>query len=294
MAALACSTHPQAAAEFECVPCGVVMCRACTRLLRDGKTASCLRCGGLVLPFTGLGKTSTAPRRAEAARPLLERLPGTLAYLKQPAVIFVMLGLAVFIYVGSFSFILSLVAAGTEAAIVFRIVETTAFGDDRLEPPDFTDLWDSVLSPLLRYLATLLPLIVALFAAGLGWAGTGMAPRTLLDLLGPWAAVVLAWLLLWPLLIMVAAITRSILAVYDPRVWFRVLNEMRGDYVLGALGFYATLLLDIFVLRPLAVFVAVRAPIPVLMPILFQLIELMLIAWRSRILGEACRPYVDL
>ncbi|HKA86388.1 MAG TPA: B-box zinc finger protein [Haliangiales bacterium] len=294
MTALTCKTHPRAAAEFECVPCGVVLCRACTRLLRDGKTVSCLRCGGLVLPFTGLGKTSTAPQRAEAARPLLERLPGTLAYLKQPAVIFVMLGLAIFVYVGSFSTILSLVAAGTLAAVVFRIVETSAYGDDRLEPPDFTDLWESVMSPLVRYLATVLPLIVALFAAGLGWAGTGMMPSDLLELLGPWAIVVVVWLLLWPLLIMVAAITRSTLAVYDPRVWFRVLRDMRGDYVLGALGFYAAFLLDVFVLRPLAIFVALRAPIPVLVPILFQFIELMLIAWRSRILGEACRPYVDL
>jgi hypothetical protein len=294
MAALPCANHPLAAADFECVPCGVVLCRACTRTLRDGKTVSCLACGALTLPFSGMGKTSRAPQRVEAQRPLLERLPGTVAYLGQPAVIFVMLGMAVFLYVATFSFILSLIAAGIQAAIVFRIVETTAYGDDRLDAPDFTDLWESVLSPLLRYLATLLPLFVALFAAGLGWNFAALPPRTLLELLGPWAILAVAWLVLWPLLIMVAAITRSALAVFDPRVWFRVLREMRGDYVLAAVAFYATMLIDVVVLRPLAFFVVVRLPIPIVMPVLFQLIELMLVAWRSRILGEACRPYVDL
>jgi hypothetical protein len=294
MVALACSTHPQAAAEFECVPCGVVLCRACIRMLRDGKTPTCLRCGALVLPFTGLGKTSRAPLRAEAERPLLARLPGTLAYLKQPAVIFVMLGLAVLTWVGSFSLILSLVAAGTRAAIVFRIVETTGFGDDRLEAPDFTDLWDSVLSPLLRYLATLVPLVVAVIGAGLGWAGAALPPTDLIRVLGPWAALALAWLALWPLLIIVAAITRSTVAVFDPRAWIRVLRVMGADYAIAAVAFYATMAVDAFVLRPLAVFVVLSAPVPVLTPIVFLFAELMLVAWRSRILGEACRPYMDL
>jgi hypothetical protein len=294
MRALFCAHHPAVAAELECAPCGVVLCRACARPLRDGRTLACARCGGLVLPFRSVtGPISNAPQRAEAARPLLDRLPGTLLYLKQPSVLFVLLGLALLAWIGSYNWVLWIISAGTQAAVFFRIVETTAFGDDNLETPDFTDFWDSVLSPLLRYVTTFVPLIVLVFAAGLGLSGLALPYRMLLSALGPFAIAVLVWLALWPLLIMVAAISRSYVAILNPVQWWRVLADMRADYAIGALAFYATLLVDAFVLQPLAVRAILYVPIPIVVPVLVNFASLILMAWRARILGEACRPYVQ-
>jgi hypothetical protein len=294
MHALTCAHHPGVVAELECAPCGVVLCRACARPLRDGRTLACSRCGGLVVPFRSVtGPISRAPQRAEAARPLLDRLPGTLLYLKQRSVLLVLLGLALLAWIGSYNLVLWLLSAGTQAAVFFRIVETTAFGDDHLETPDFTDLWDSVLSPLLRYLATFVPLIVLVFAAGLGLGGLALPYRSLLSALGPLAVAVLVWLALWPLLIMVAAISRSFVAILNPVQWWHVLADMRADYAIGALAFYATLLVDAFVFQPLAVRAMLYVPIPIVVPVLVQFARLILMAWRARILGEACRPYVE-
>jgi len=294
MRALVCAHHPDVAAELECAPCGVVLCRACARPLRDGRTLACGRCGALVVPFrAAMGPVSHAPQRAEADRPLLERLPGTLAYLKQPSVLFVLFGLALLGWIASYNAILWLIYAGTQAAVFFRIVETTAFGDDRLETPDFTDVWDSVISPLLRYLATFVPLIVLVFSAGLGLSGLALPYRPLLSALGPLAVAALVWLALWPLLIMVAAITRSFLAIFNPVQWWNVLSDMRADYAIGALAFYATLLVDAFVFQPLAVRAILYIPIPILVSVVIHFASLILMAWRARILGETCRPYVQ-
>lgn len=294
MPPLACAHHPDAPAEVECTPCGAVLCRACTRTLRDGRTLVCATCGALAVPFrAAAGPVSRAPARAEADRPLLERLPGTVLYLKQPSVLLVLLGMAFLNWVGGYNFILWLLAAGTQAAVFFRIVETSAFGDDRLEAPDFTDLWESVLAPLVRYLATLSPLIVILYLAHLGLVGLALPARPLLAALGPYAVAALVWLALWPLLIMVAAITRSTLAVFNPVQWWRVLADMRVNYALGAVAFYATLLVDVYLFQPLAIRAIVHAPLPIVVPVLVHFGALILMAWRARILGEACRPYVQ-
>src|SRR5262249_10809245 len=156
----------------------------------------------------------------------------TLTYVLSGRVLVVLAGVALLQLLGNFGMILSILAAGINAAVFFRIVETSAYGDDRLEPPDFVDPWESVLSPLLRFLATLAPLVLLLVAAGVPFLeGLFSGPRLWMGL-GAWSVLILVWIALWPLLIIVAALTRSALAIYRPTLWVKILGEMRSDYVI--------------------------------------------------------------
>src|SRR5262249_12818230 len=166
--------------------------------------------------------------------------------------------------------------------------------DDRLEPPDFVDPWDSVLSPLLRYLATLVPLVVILVAAGVPFfQGLFSGPQLWVSL-GAWLALILAWVALWPLLIIVAALTRSATAVFRPGIWVKILGEMRTDYLIGAAVFYGTFLIQIYVLVPIALRLAIGTGFSIVVAVVFGFIGLILEAWRARVLGEGCRPYLEI
>lgn len=297
-AALVCANHPAVPAELECAPCGAVYCAACARRLRDGRTMACLRCGSMLLPFSGSAAAihspvSRAPQRADAARPLLDRLPSTLAYVLTGRVLVVLAGVALLQLLANFGLLLGILAAGINAAVFFRIVETSAYGDDRLEPPDFVDPWESVLAPLLRFLATLAPLVVILLAAGVPlFVALFTGPQLWMGL-GAWFALIVAWIALWPLLIIVAALTRSITAIFWPPTWVKILREMRTDYLIGAAVFYGTFLVEIYLLVPIALRLAIGTSHPILVAIVFGFIALILEAWRARVLGEVCRPYLE-
>ncbi len=282
---LVCARHPGSPAELECRPCDELLCRACARVLRDGKTFQCQRCDGLLVPFSA-DPRARVHRRPGRERPLVDRLPLTWTYLGRRSVLLTLAGLAVVVSVGQLvGSGLQLVAAAVTAAVFFRIVETTAYGADDLEPPDFSDVWDDLVRPLGRMLATMVPLWVVwtIFLSGGGWRFAS-AP----------ALVVLAlWFFLWPLLILVAAISRSVVDTFDPRVWARVLTVMRGDYLIGATVFYAVLLIDVFVFTPLAARLVMAMPIPFVVPLVATFVLLLPMAWLARILGEAARPHVD-
>lgn len=296
---LVCANHTAVPAELECAPCGAVFCAACARRLRDGRTMACLRCGSMLVPFAGSAAAirspvSRAPERADAARPLIDRLPSTLTYVLKGRVLLVLAGVALLQLLGNFGLILAILAAGINAAVFFRIVETSAYGDDRLEPPDFVDPWESVLAPLLRYLATLVPLVAILLAAGVPLAlGLFIGPRLWIGL-GAWFALILVWIALWPVLIIVAALTRSITAIYRPSIWVKILGEMRTDYLIGAACFYGTFLIELYVLVPIALRLAISTNHPIVVAIVFGFIGLVLEAWRARVLGETCRPYLEI
>jgi len=260
---------------------------------------ACLRCGSMLVPFSGTAAAvrspvSRAQERADAARPLIDRLPSTLSYVLSGRVLVVLAGVALLQLLGNFGLILSILAAGINAAVFFRIVESSAYGDDRLEPPDFVDPWDSVLSPLLRYLATLVPLVAILLAAGVPFfVGLFSGPQLWIGL-GAWFALILVWVALWPLLIIVAALTRSATAIFRPAIWVKILGEMRADYVIGAAVFYGTFLVEIYVLVPIALRLAISTGFSILVAIVFGFIGLILEAWRARVLGEVCRPYLEI
>src|SRR5262249_38644079 len=156
------------------------------------------------------------------------------------------------------------------------------------------DPWESVLSPLLRFLATLAPLVLLLVAAGVPFLeGLFSGPRLWMGL-GAWSVLILVWIALWPLLIIVAALTRSALAIFRPTLWVKILGEMRSDYLIGAAVFYGTFLIEIFVLAPIALRLAISTGSVTLVAVVFGFIGLILEAWRARVLGEVCRPYLEI
>ncbi len=260
---------------------------------------ACLRCGSMLVPFSGSAAAVRSPvsrvaERADAARPLLDRLPSTLGYVVSGRVLIVLAGVALLQLLGQFGIILSILAAGINAAVFFRIVETSAYGDDRLEPPDFVDPWESVLAPLLRYLATVVPLVAILLGAGVPFFVALFGGPALWTGLGAWLALILVWVALWPLLIIVAALTRSVTAIFRPAIWVKILGEMRADYAIAAAVFYGTFLIEIYVLVPIAVRLALSTGSAILVAIVTGFAALVLEAWRARVLGEACRPYLEI
>jgi hypothetical protein len=291
-----CANHPHAPARHLCQPCGSALCDSCVHYLRDGKTAECARCGSLVVPFTGLVPARQRFERSVGEPPLIERLPGTVRWLGRRSVLFVLLAFAVFGWVLQLipllGFVFGWLIAGLSAALFFFIVEQTANGVDELDTPDFTDLWDATIGPLLRFLATMLPLFVGLWLGGLSLLAVLFGLVAWSELPRDAAVVLVAWIALWPLLIIVAALSRSFLAIYDPRVWWKTLAEMRGDYALAAVAFYAVFFFELLVARPLLFRLAVKVPVPFFVPVAVSYALLCLMAVRARILGEACKPYL--
>ena len=298
---IGCTYHPAVAAGHECEPCGAYLCGACLFAHKDGVTSECARCGALLLPIVERlevvkrGPVSTAALRADATQPLVDRLPRTWAYLRRPSVIATMAGMAILHWLASFmGLYLVMISAGLTAGYFFLIVETSARGAQDLEAPDFTDFWAAILGPLLRMVATVLPIIViwAVADVPLDDAIEGGA-RAWIGQLGLWVVPAALWLFLWPLLILAAAISRSIVATFNPLGWVRVLREMGKDYLVGAGLFYAITLVATFVVAPLGAWILRVAPIPVIVPLLVHFMLLIPLTFQARVLGEAARPYVD-
>lgn len=289
---------------YACQPCARTLCGACVTMLSGGKTAMCTRCGGLALPLEktpGLsGPVASRETHLAGATPLFERVLHSLGYLGKKSVLLTLAGLAIFVYLGRFTgggffirqaLFVQLMFIGIEAAVYFQIVSQVAYGnDEELESPDFTDIWDFAIAPAFRYLAS-----YALVVAAVVWAGVEITdvmdnPRHSLSLGAP-AALVLAWLVLWPLMTAIAAIGRSVVAMYNPLIWVDTLRKLGMDYVVGAMAFWTVLALEVFVIGPAAVILASRIPVPVLPGYAAGFVVLLPKALRAKILGEMCRPY---
>jgi hypothetical protein len=258
------------------------------QLLRDASTATCSRCGALATPFDGRARAQHQ-ERAHSERSLIDRLPSVARFLVQPPVLITVVVLALLRTALRFGHIGGLVGSGASAALFFHVVERTADGDDELRAPDFGDPWDHVLAPFLRFLATLAPLILAfVIDDGLFEEALTGDPRIWFAALSTGRVILVVWLLVWPLLIVIAALTRSFLAIYDPRIWRRFLGELGADYWIGAVAFYGILLIEGFVLRPAlgAIDVAIFGPA------LANAVLLLASIARARVLGEVCRPHM--
>jgi hypothetical protein len=86
---VACAQHPAVDAVHYCSLCQAPRCDACVKLLGDGRTAQCAKCGGLATPLARM-RASAAPavRPESVAKPLTElwqRLPEVPRYLAQRA-----------------------------------------------------------------------------------------------------------------------------------------------------------------------------------------------------------------
>jgi len=285
-----CPRHPEVEARYHCPRCGQDACEACIKKMSSGvnPVRVHLGCDGMVVDLGGMTDAAAAAARGIVI-PLWRRLPEVGAYIARPAILASLVGLAIARwFLGFVPMIGGWIALALEAGVYFRIIETSAHGDPDLTPPDFTDINDAI-APLFRYLAAVAPIVGAFIWAGVSLLG-GSSVRSLTDLQGPLILLVVGVLFL-PLLLAVAALTRSVVAMYDPRVWVRTLRRFGADYLLAVVLFYALLLGE----QVTGFFVAlaiIQSPIPVLPVILGQALLYVPMALRGRLLGALCEPYM--
>ncbi len=242
-------------------------------------------CDGMVVDLGGMTEAAAAAARGIVI-PLWRRLPEVGAYIARPTILVSLLGLAIARwFLGYVPMIGGWIALALEAGVYFRIIETSAHGDPDLTPPDATD----IIGPLARYLAAVAPIVGAFVWAGVSLMRGG-AVRSLADLHGPLILLGVGLLFL-PLLLAIAALSRSLLAMYDPRVWVRTLRRFGADYALAVVLFYALLLGE----QVTGFFVAlaiIQSPVPVLPVILGYALLYVPMALRGRLLGALCEPYM--
>ena len=59
-----------------------------------------------------------------------------------------------------------LVATGIEISYYFRVLTSVASGETEFHTPDFSSLGEDIFDPLIRYVATLVPMVIAVFWLG--------------------------------------------------------------------------------------------------------------------------------
>lgn len=231
--------------------------------------------------------------------PIWQRLDDVVSYVFTPSVLLVLFGTAVMVYALQWiPAIGGILAGAVEASIFFHIVQTTAFGERDLEPPSVDNVVDDLLMPLLRYLAAVLPIIVALVWAGLAVLGSlaqvdqGESPTTLFaDMTGPLLLLV-AGLALLPLLLAIAAIGRSVIVMFNPAVWISSLRTLGWDYWVAAILFWGVLALEYFVMLPALYRIWVDVDVAFVVPVLTLFVATVPWALRARLIGALCEPYV--
>ncbi|MCP4445429.1 MAG: hypothetical protein GY811_08805 [Myxococcales bacterium] len=227
---------------------------------------------------------------------LLWRLPDVISYLFQPSLWIGLFGLAllsVLLHAVSFSLLALITAAiiaGLELGLFFQITRTTAHGVREFRAPDFNHVFDDIVHPILLVIACALPMLVALY-----W-GTSeflMAVGVTLPT-GDWSAgpVVLfgVGVLLFPLLLTIAAIDRSISGVLTPTTWLTSLRSFGSNYLLAALGFYGLWLVEAYIFAEIAEAID---ELPIFGVSVLALVVLYIPrVLRYRLLGALCEPFL--
>jgi hypothetical protein len=314
----ACTAHPAAPARAECTTCKRFLCTSCIGLALEGNDEHCSFCNAVAtrLPPTpaialepawdpqAVGKPHGSPTIPTAAvvsaggAALADPSPmaRVLSYVFSPSTLLVLLGLAVVSAVlrwaGFFGLI---IAAGLQASYYFHIVVDSGRGSEHLDTPEFSDVFDSLLAPLVRYIAILVPMIAAVcwYASELArdWkVGVSLVlvrPHGIFAYPGPALLFVVA-LALWPLMTVIAAISSSTFEAYNPVTWFKSLRLFGRRYIAGALVFYALLVADSYLLPELG---GLRS-IPYAGVVVLQLITTIAMALRASVLGLVCEPYL--
>jgi hypothetical protein len=284
----------------------VVYCDLCVKIVGapPRQVGQCKTCGAMLTPVHAQSASMRAPARdvERASEPgLLERLPRTVLYLKDGTLLLTLAGLAILVSLLRWGGIVGLILAlGLEAMVYFHVVIQSAAGVDGFDSPDTSDPWE-IASMGIRYLVAIVPLVVSLIWFGLEALGGPLAglsaaehPNEILDSLGPPAMAVLVSVAVWPLLTVIASISKSFLTILNPVVWWKTLGVMGGDYAIGALAFYGVFLAEVFLLDPLLVELGKTVDVPFLGTALVLFVGFLPMVLRARILGEMTRPYFDL
>jgi hypothetical protein len=308
-----CSEHPDAIALAACTACGRRLCSGCVELALEGNAAHCAHCHAIAEPLPTIARparTSTTPVARTIPVAAVVVAGGTVAlpdpswsgkimsYMLARETLLVLAGLAAVTALLRWSgnTITWAMAAGLEASYFFHIVVDSAGGGKQLELPDFSSVYDDMIEPLRRYALTLVPIAAAIIWYGVklehdwsaGVAAIAAHPHSILHYPGP-AALLVAGLALWPLMTAIAAIGRSVLAAYNPVVWFQSLRLFGMRYIAGAIVFYALLVGEAYAVPALAPLLS----IPIAGAFAIQSVSILAMALRARVLGAVCEPYFE-
>jgi hypothetical protein len=201
----------------------------------------CAKCRGLAERLRA--------RRAEL-RSFVDRIPSAFRYPLNPGGLLSILGLALVMRVLQvFGMLGAFLAFGVYWAFLFGVILATWKGQEALEPPDFSDVFEDLLLPAVRGVVAgaivLVPFVFRAVTLVLGavrerGAGGGGADAGLTV-----AAVVLTDPLIWLLLLasaaylpaalLAAAVGRSVLAMLNPLVPIQVARALGSDYAVAVL-----------------------------------------------------------
>ncbi len=247
-----------------------------------------------VKPGTLFGPMSAQQaRRVDLNRHLFFRLPDVISYLFVPSLWMALLGLAIFSAVmrsfgaGIFGIFPVLLAVGIEIGFFFQITRSSANGDKRFSAPEFDNIYDSIVQPILLVLVAALPILVALYWATLSIFSGYVALNTLGH--GP-LILILVGILLFPLLLTVAAIDGTIGGVLNPSIWGRALLGLKSNYLVAGIAFYGLWFLEGTFFASLALELY---QLPVFgISVLVLLVGYIPRVLRYRLLGALCEPFI--
>jgi hypothetical protein len=314
-----CSEHARNEARATCTGCGRLLCAECVAVPLESNDEHCVHCNAVTAPLPRAPVATAAPVAMRASLPVAavvgagatalheDASPVTkiIRFLLARQTLFTLIGLTLFTTIlrgvsgGVLGMVsgmtLGLVAAGVEISYYFRVLTSIASGETEFRTPDFTSLGEDVFDPLIRYVLTLVPMIIAVFWLGQITSGhwvEGVAlmaerPHAIFDYPGP-GVLFGAWLALWPLMTMIAAIGRSTISTYNPWTWVTTLAMLKTRYVVGASIFYALLVAEAYVLPPLAGVLA----IPYVGALAVGFLLKLAMALRACVLGIVCEPYM--
>ena len=233
-----CTVHPEQRAGWRCTTCERTLCPDCTSNRRPAMGAVisvCVHCGGLAVPLVRKKKIDS----------YLQALPRFLGSL------FTMDGVTTIVALGLVLYVLSAIGLGAPATALlitymFTVIQAAAQGAERLpDPADFIGAWSLIL-PVLRFavassyiwLPGILYVSFVLTWESLYWDGPiyVMTDPILLALL-------VVGIMYYPIAVVLAAISDSLLAVLDFRIGFRIIARLPLQYAGAALLSFAFMLL---------------------------------------------------
>lgn len=304
-----CLRHPGERARFQCPKCGSI-CERCNehKWVGGGFVDRCLTCSQAVTELRDRGKPRiTAEDRTVAG--YLHRIPEFLQFPLNRSAVYMLIGLTLitaplyWAVTNNISGILALLGLllikSLEASVYFRFVFKSAYGESEIDPPDAENLVDDLFGPLLRYLAALSPIIMAIILWGqeigsitAGFFLFAMKPSLLFDAGGLPAILLVAGLALLPLLTVVAAVSGSVTSVLNPVIWVNAIRILGGTYVVASVCFYAVLVAETLILVPLLIDLKAAADIPVLSTLAVLFLAYLPMALRARLLGGMVEPFL--
>jgi hypothetical protein len=312
-----CSEHPRNEPRAACTGCNRLLCAECVAVPLDSNDEHCVHCNAVTTPIKRAPVAVAPPATMRASLPaaavvgtgavVLDKgsspVTRVLSFLFGRETLLTLFALTIFTTIlraiadsalGLSGVALALLASGLEIAYYFRVLTSVAWGETEFRTPDVSNLVEDVFDPMIRYVATLVPMIIAVF--WLGEITTGhwlhglvliaLQPDAIFHYSGP-GLLFGAWLALWPLMTVIAAIGQSIISTYNPWTWVTTLALLKMRYVVGAMMFYALLLAESYMIAPLAGLLA----IPYVGVVAIALVLNLSMALRACVLGVVCEPH---